>query len=247
MKYYNPNREDNYEIIRDNAIELFYRQGYAKTTLRQVAEASGIKHSTVLYYYKNKENLARFPLIRYFNGLNHYTQKILQSQNKSPAKTEEELFYLNRYLHNSLHYKWLSQDQSFSKYFIEFYYAAKDTFRVTIDDVEKIVFETEGRIVREKSTVKTGLVGDPLIQKQLIMQLTPHMDIMLVESLQDEQITYDQAAIFFTKSIFELRHHPFTEADDVLLQYSLEIGDPVEINLYEDILTRQEFDRICNT
>lgn len=242
MKYYNPDREDNYEIIKDSAIELFYRQGYAKTTLRQIAEASGVKHSTVLYYYKNKENLASFPLIRYFNGLNHYTRSMLQSQNTSLAQTEEEQFYLDRYLHNSLHYKWLSEDKSFSTYFIEFYYTAKNTFRTVIDDVEKTAFEIQNRFEQEKNIKKTGLVGDPMIQKQLIMQLTPHMDIMLIESLQDKQISYDQAAIFFTKSIFELRRHKFSETDDALLQYSLGLVNELELSLYQDILLQPKFD-----
>src|SRR3978361_1377611 len=41
--------------IRDNAIRLFDEQGYAATTVDQIAEASDVSPSTFFRYFPNKE------------------------------------------------------------------------------------------------------------------------------------------------------------------------------------------------
>jgi AcrR family transcriptional regulator len=48
------------QTIAREALELFARQGYADTTIPQIAEASGVSPRTVSAYFPHKEDLA-FP------------------------------------------------------------------------------------------------------------------------------------------------------------------------------------------
>ncbi|MBR2021700.1 MAG: TetR/AcrR family transcriptional regulator [Clostridia bacterium] len=53
-----PLSETEIRIIR-SATKLFLKQGFSKTTHRQIAEASGIGLGTITYHYKVKEDLLR--------------------------------------------------------------------------------------------------------------------------------------------------------------------------------------------
>lgn len=55
-----PSRENAQNIrqqIMDSAIELFARQGYAATSIRQIAETVGVNTAMIHYYFGNKEAL----------------------------------------------------------------------------------------------------------------------------------------------------------------------------------------------
>ncbi len=45
--------------IIDSAIKLFEEQGYYATSIKDIAKESGIVHSSIYYYFKNKESIAR--------------------------------------------------------------------------------------------------------------------------------------------------------------------------------------------
>ena len=45
------------------AAELFFAKGYEMTTIREIAQASGIKSSSIYYHWQNKEEIL-FDLIR---------------------------------------------------------------------------------------------------------------------------------------------------------------------------------------
>jgi AcrR family transcriptional regulator len=45
--------------IIKSAIKLFEEKGYYNTSIKDIAKESGIVHSSLYYYYKNKEDIAR--------------------------------------------------------------------------------------------------------------------------------------------------------------------------------------------
>jgi len=45
--------------ILDAAYKLFEEKGYEKTNIKDIAKESGIVHSSIYYYFDNKENIAR--------------------------------------------------------------------------------------------------------------------------------------------------------------------------------------------
>ncbi|MFT4259352.1 TetR/AcrR family transcriptional regulator [Microbacterium sp.] len=50
-------RETTHDEIRDIARALFLRQGYAATSLQQIAEAAGISRTTLFHYFPAKSDL----------------------------------------------------------------------------------------------------------------------------------------------------------------------------------------------
>ncbi len=59
--------ETTKEKILHVAGELFYRQGYAKTTTRQILHEAGILNGTLYHYYKNKEDIFRNIILNIFD------------------------------------------------------------------------------------------------------------------------------------------------------------------------------------
>ena len=53
-----PQTSGKKEDIRKEAIRLFIERGYANTSVREIAEASGISPSLILYHYKTKHSIA---------------------------------------------------------------------------------------------------------------------------------------------------------------------------------------------
>lgn len=49
--------KDTRRIILENSYELFARQGYSATSMRQIADACGIQLGNLSYYFKKKEDL----------------------------------------------------------------------------------------------------------------------------------------------------------------------------------------------
>jgi AcrR family transcriptional regulator len=45
--------------IRDAARELFYQQGYAGTTMDQIATAAGVRRSTLYFHFRDKDEIVR--------------------------------------------------------------------------------------------------------------------------------------------------------------------------------------------
>jgi AcrR family transcriptional regulator len=61
------------ERIEQEAIAIFSEKGYDATSMRELAEASGVTKPVIYYYFKNKENLCH-SLIR--SGLEEFRQRM---------------------------------------------------------------------------------------------------------------------------------------------------------------------------
>jgi AcrR family transcriptional regulator len=73
--------------IRDAAVKLFYEQGFTETSMRQIAEATGVGKSTLYDYFKTKDEI----LVSYFeNELVHLTDLVRQI-NMQPEDARQKL------------------------------------------------------------------------------------------------------------------------------------------------------------
>lgn len=45
------------EILLERGTELFYTEGFARTSIRDIGRAAGISSSTLYHYFKNKDEL----------------------------------------------------------------------------------------------------------------------------------------------------------------------------------------------
>jgi Transcriptional regulator len=79
------------DTILDEAELLFAEQGYAGTTLRQVADAADVTSAMTAYYFKNKENLFREVFLR--RGVDIAKQRMarLEAISQSGTGTVETL------------------------------------------------------------------------------------------------------------------------------------------------------------
>lgn len=68
--------QEKKEEIYQNARELFYRQGYKKTTSKDIAAKSGCPVSLVHYYFKKKENI----LSDIYNDLHNNIDDLLRER-----------------------------------------------------------------------------------------------------------------------------------------------------------------------
>lgn len=63
------NEPDTSDLILDAAEELFARQGFAATTVKQIGAAAGVNPALIHYYFGNKEGLYRALLGRLFGTI----------------------------------------------------------------------------------------------------------------------------------------------------------------------------------
>ena len=56
--------EGNKEIILKTAIELFSKQGYEKTSIRDITRESGISTGTLYFHFKNKKDILKEMFVR---------------------------------------------------------------------------------------------------------------------------------------------------------------------------------------
>jgi AcrR family transcriptional regulator len=77
---------DTRELLLDSATSLFSRQGFAATSVKEIAETAGVNISLVSYHFDGKEGLYRACLQRFGQDRLEVTEKILQ-----PPTSREEI------------------------------------------------------------------------------------------------------------------------------------------------------------
>src|ERR1700712_611894 len=63
-------RTDTRERILSVALRLFASQGYANTSLRQIADELGVTKAALYFHFKTKEDIVTGILTGYLDGLN---------------------------------------------------------------------------------------------------------------------------------------------------------------------------------
>jgi AcrR family transcriptional regulator len=63
--------EDIRSRILDSAKELFFTQGYKKTTIRQIVDKSGVLIGSIYYFFKNKEEVFQSVVLDIFDKCDH--------------------------------------------------------------------------------------------------------------------------------------------------------------------------------
>ena len=78
--------KDTRERLLDSATRLFAKQGFAATSVKQIADAAGVNVSLVSYHFDGKEGLYRACLQRFSQIRLEATERILQ-----PPTSREEI------------------------------------------------------------------------------------------------------------------------------------------------------------
>ena len=86
-------RKEKKKLIRDTALELFASQGYAATSISQIAQKANISKGLMYNYFESKEELLKVII----NDLNDEVFKYLDSDNDNIVSDEEAMDFLDKY------------------------------------------------------------------------------------------------------------------------------------------------------
>ncbi|MFA0815506.1 MAG: TetR/AcrR family transcriptional regulator [Anaerofustis sp.] len=94
----------NKNLIMQNSIKYFCEYGYTETTMRMIAQASGISTPTIFNYYKSKSEIISILLERYLNALLKITE--LYAAKADNAKDREKVLFF----YWTAHFYFVKQD-----------------------------------------------------------------------------------------------------------------------------------------
>lgn len=102
------------EKILRVAAELFYEQGYEKTTLQAIASRVSVSHVNILRHYRDKVTLAGYVIKAFNKGLNLEAEKMLDV-------IPQDVDYFHRHmLWWTLTFRIFSENDYFRKFFISY-------------------------------------------------------------------------------------------------------------------------------
>ena len=78
---------DRQEIILTAAFTAFATYGFRRTTMDDIARASGLSRTALYLHYRNKEDLFRHMTRAFFDSVNHEVKQILAAPSPNPAAT----------------------------------------------------------------------------------------------------------------------------------------------------------------
>jgi AcrR family transcriptional regulator len=82
--------------ILDEALNLFIKQGYEKTSLSDISKQIGITKLTIYYYYENKDELVLAVLTSFLDQVEQRLQNILHKEQLAQRMIYDLLTSLDR-------------------------------------------------------------------------------------------------------------------------------------------------------
>ena len=76
------------EAIIDAARDMFIEKGFGKTTIAEIARQSGVADGTVYLYFKNKDDVARAVLSKFYSDLTQTAQEGVDGLTTPPERLE---------------------------------------------------------------------------------------------------------------------------------------------------------------
>ena len=122
------------EILLNNATYLFYDIGFEATTMRLIAEKSGITHPALFHRFKNKAEIATVLVRRFLKGILRITEKYLEAEHLSPDCDEALLFYWTAYFY------YCRYDSNLFRFLSEFSNASRRDYDSVCNDYYTQIF-----------------------------------------------------------------------------------------------------------
>ncbi|MGW2331165.1 TetR/AcrR family transcriptional regulator [Streptomyces sp. NPDC001700] len=88
-----PRRGDTRQRIQDVALDLFAKQGYEKTSLREIAEQLDVTKAALYYHFKTKEDI----VLSLFQDLSKPLDELIAWGERQPRTLETKRELLRRY------------------------------------------------------------------------------------------------------------------------------------------------------
>lgn len=178
----------NKDLILIQALRLFNDQGYLNVSIRQIAAATGISHSNLIYHYQTKQDI----VTALHNQLLEEAKK-LNKETKNPADFVETLYnstrkgflilYNYRFLMADLHHI-LKDNPSLKQLFLEvekiraIMYADSIKEAVTQGYLRKEIYDNEYRFFIEHikiysdSWITSSLIYEENTEEAIVLKYT---------------------------------------------------------------------------
>jgi TetR/AcrR family transcriptional regulator, cholesterol catabolism regulator len=138
------NKEERKDQILRIAINIFYRDGYKKASLREIAEKVGITKAAIYYHFKNKEEIL-------FNMIMVITDRLLSDLNSINIKEIDPIEQLKKMI--DVHISYLELDKASVKILIEDRHFLTKKFENIVKNKQKEILEIyKNKLEEIKST-----------------------------------------------------------------------------------------------
>ena len=180
------------QTIISSARELFHRQGFEHTNMRQIADKSGIAVGTLYRYYKDKDDL-------YMQIMMENWQKTMRSLEKIMQDEAHPETALRKMLEKLIHT--LQSHQSISQLLGE---VAKMYARHTSENRNDYFVGTHGQISRLFSDVLKRMLDKEIRDEDEVhlLKLGSYAFIMAVDSCMLRAVEVSQQAEFITNILY---------------------------------------------
>lgn len=171
---------DTKELIIAEAAKLFYGNGYAKATMRQIAAACKVSHPAIFKHFKNKAQIAETLVYRYIRGIVTMTRRYIEARCIDVEKNHEAfVFYWAAHFHYS---KYDHQYYRFSREFN----AARDIYKTAENDYFQQVFRELMHWKYEKTNEEHRLYSRLLYSSAGIISFSCAQDEISIEKAVTE-------------------------------------------------------------
>lgn len=175
-----PGAQDRTAQIMDVALDLFAAKDYTSVTVNQIADAIGIRHSLIYYYFESKEDLFNKTVEGYIaKTLEDY--RALAGETENPVEAIENWFDINV----RLSAPW----QKLVK--IVFDYSSPRAYPRSVSDAIDEFYRTEHEIIA--SGISGGIeigVFRPVDAQRVAAFVARHIDGIFFSSIMREDIDF---------------------------------------------------------
>lgn len=205
-----------YASVSENILfcakDLFYKQGYHDTTIRQIQTASNNK--SINYYYKNKKDLAYTIFENYLNAIN---DKIIARN----ITYDNDLFPI--FAISSIFYKFVMEDINSRRYYLE---TLKDCNDGYADILIKFCYDKISASVKKYGTKQVT----PDIIKFYIMVPVAFQETLFTNLYKgDIHLNLDQAIELLLKVTYQLLAIP-DEIIEEAFKFAIKTRDEIDFS-----------------
>jgi len=215
-------QKNNKTLIVQESIKLFYKQGYNKTTMRQIGQACNIAHPSIFNHFKNKSAIADVMFYRYLHGIICMTQRYIEDKGIDLGATHEAMaFYW------TAHYYYVKNDSGYLNFLREHYTVEKMSEPLVNDYFEQVL---RNLILWEYKTTP----GKQILYTRLITSSL----LILSLSYYENSISLEEAVIehfYLLYSTFKIKRGISDKGISTFIR-NLDIKKYLNSNLLEDVL-----------
>jgi len=143
-KRYRLNMESRKDQILRIAIDVFYRDGYEKASLREIAEKAGITKAAIYHHFKNKEEIL-------FNMIIAISDRLLSDLNSINKKEIDPVEQLRKMI--DVHISYMEWDKASVKILVEDRHFLTKKFENIVKNKQKKILEIyKNKLEEIKST-----------------------------------------------------------------------------------------------